>query len=176
MIIHNIRLIYYLQGIFIVKRLFVVLSLLLSTSAFSADYERVGDWLVNKEENKLTDKIDYYAMLSAKDQDVSLILRCQNNKTEAYLSMEDYMGSGYGSKVTIRTDKGKPVSQSWGIGEGGTSLFAPKATTFIKSLIGKKSLITGYSPYGKSQLVAEFNIENADIVAKEISSACGWKL
>lgn len=161
---------------FVVKKVFFVLSVLLSSSAFASDYEQIGDWSINKEENKLTDKTDYYAILSAKDQNVSLILRCQNNKTEAYLSMEDYMGSGYGSKVTIRADKGKPVSQSWGIGEGGTSLFAPKATTFIKSLIGKKSLIAGYSPYGKSQLVAEFNIENVDVVAKEISSACGWNL
>lgn len=158
------------------KNYLIIPLLLLSSSTLAADYERLGDWSIKKEENKLTDKTDYFAILSAKDQDVSLILRCQNNSTEAFLSMEDYMGSGYGSKVTIRADKGKPVSQTWGIGEGGTSLFAPKAVTFIKSLTGKSNLITGYSPYGKSQLIAEFNLEKIDTVAKEISSACNWKL
>ncbi|EOX9818868.1 MULTISPECIES: type VI secretion system-associated protein TagO [Providencia] len=150
--------------------------LLLSGSTLAANYEKLGDWLINKEENKLTDKTDYYAMLSADDHDVALFLRCQNNKTEAYLAMEDYMGGGYSSKVALRLDKGKTVHQSWGMGEGGTSLFAPNAVSFIKSLTGKSNLITGYSPYGKSQVIAEFNLDNIDVVAKEISSACNWKL
>lgn len=176
MIIHNIRLIYYSQRILIVKKTIFVLSLILSGSALAADSEQIGDWLISKEENKLTDKTDYYATLPAKDRDVALILRCQNNTTEAYLSMRDYMGGGYSSKVTLRLDKEKPVHQSWGMGESGTSLFAPKAVSFIKSLTGKSNLITGYSPYGKSQVIAEFNLENIDTVAKEISSACNWKL
>lgn len=90
--------------------------LLLSGSTLAANYEKLGDWLINKEENKLTDKTDYYAMLSADDHDVALFLRCQNNKTEAYLAMEDYMGGGYSSKVALRLDKGKTVHQSWGMG------------------------------------------------------------
>ncbi|HEM8199895.1 TPA: hypothetical protein U2M28_003960 [Providencia stuartii] len=158
------------------KKVFLVLSLLLSCSVSAADYEDLGDWSIKKENNKLTDKTDYFAILLAKDKDVALILRCKNNKTDAFLSMEDYMGSNYGSTVTTRIDKGKPISQTWGIGGGGTTLFAPKAVSFIKSLTGKSNLITGYSPYGKSQVIAEFNLDNIDVVAKEISSACGWKL
>ncbi|MFB0770383.1 type VI secretion system-associated protein TagO [Proteus cibi] len=158
------------------KKILLISVLSLSSSVFAADHQKVGDWLVSKEENKLTDKIDYYAILSAKDQDVSLVLRCQNDKTEAYLSMRDYIGSGYNSKVTLRIDKEKPLTQSWGIGEGGTSLFVPKPVSLIKSLVGKKSLISGYSPYGKTQVIAEFDLENIDTIAKEISSACNWKL
>lgn len=48
------------------KKILLISVLSLSSSVFAADYQKVGDWLVSKEENKLTDKIDYYAILSAK--------------------------------------------------------------------------------------------------------------
>ncbi|MDC9588354.1 type VI secretion system-associated protein TagO [Xenorhabdus sp. XENO-10] len=158
------------------KNILVVASLLLSSSVFASNYEKLGDWSVRKEENKLTDQTDYYAILPATDRDVSLVLRCQNNKTEAYLSMKDYMGGGHGSKVTLRLDKGKPIVQTWGMGERGTSLFAPKSLQLIQSLVGKKNMIVGYEPYGKSQTIAEFNIDNIDVIATSISSACNWKM
>lgn len=140
------------------------------------DYRDEGRWMIKKESNKLTDKTDVYAMLMPSSGSGTLFLRCENNKTEAFLSVNDYLGSSYGTSVTTRIDGGKPIKSSWVMGEGGDSAFAPKAVSFIKSINGKKELIIGYSPYGKSQVIAEFDLNGIGKVAGEVSAACGWKL
>ncbi len=158
----------------------VLISILLSTVPLVAvaegDYRDEGNWFIKKETNKLTDKTDVYAMLSPSSGSGTLFLRCANNKTEAFLSVDNYLGSGYGTPITTRIDGGKPIKSSWSMGEGGDAAFAPKSLVFIKSINGKKELIIGYSPYGKSQVIAEFNLNGIDKVASEISVACGWKM
>ncbi|MEB7910347.1 type VI secretion protein, partial [Escherichia coli] len=67
------------------------------------------------------------------DRATSLVLRCSDNKTDAYLSFNDYMGSD-NPRITVRLDGGKPVKSVWGGGEGGDSAFAPQPIQFIKTL------------------------------------------
>lgn len=158
----------------------VIVGALLGIVSVSAvadgDYRDEGQWMIKKESNKLTDKTDVYAMLRPSSGSGTLFLRCENNKTEAFLSVNEYLGSSYGTTVTTRIDGGKPIKSSWVMGEGGDSAFSPKSLSFIKSINGKKELIIGYSPYGKSQVIAEFDLNGINDVASEVSAACGWKL
>ena len=59
-------------------------------------------------------------------------LRCSDNKTDAYLSFNDYMGSD-NPRITVRLDGGKPVKSVWEVG-GGDSAFAPQTNTIYKDL------------------------------------------
>ncbi|OBU04741.1 hypothetical protein [Morganella psychrotolerans] len=145
-------------------------------AAADGAYRDEGEWMIKINTNKLTDKADVYGMLHSSSGGGTLFIRCENNKTEAFLSIDDYLGSGYNTGVTTRIDGGKPIKSSWTMGEGGDAAFAPKAVSFIKSINGKKGLIIGYSPYGKSQVIAEFDLNGIDKVAGEVSAACGWKL
>ncbi|WP_323115929.1 hypothetical protein [Klebsiella variicola] len=159
----------------------VLIAAVLTTAPFLAigddsGVAKEGKWLMSKEENKLTDKVDIYGMLSASKGRGSLIIRCKNNTTDAYFSIDSYLGSDDSTAITTRIDGAKPVKSSWVMGEGGDAAFPPKALSFIKSLHGKKELIVGYRPYGKSQLISEFDLSGIDNVIDGVSAACGWKM
>ncbi|PHM67154.1 hypothetical protein Xsto_00433 [Xenorhabdus stockiae] len=55
----------------------------LSFNVMASDMPKLGKWDITKEVNKLTDKIDYFAVLSSENGEEALVLRCENNTTEA---------------------------------------------------------------------------------------------
>ncbi len=142
----------------------------------------VGSWYVKKKENKMTDSKDFIAVTSTKDiytkqgieRDTSLVLRCMENETSAYLSMNDYLGNE-APRITIRFDDGKPKKNSWKAAEGGDAAFSPNPVSFIKELSKHKKLIAGFEPYGSTMQIVEFDLSGIDKVADEIASSCKWK-
>ncbi|MDE9467258.1 hypothetical protein KKJ26_18360, partial [Xenorhabdus bovienii] len=106
----------------------------------------------------------------------SLVLRCGNNTTEAYLATDEYLGGGDYTKVTFRIDKQNAITENWVMGGSNDTAFAPIPVKFIKKIYGKQNIIIGYKPYGKTQIIAEFKINHINEVAKKVSEACGWKL
>ena len=139
-------------------------------------------WQVKKEENKMTDNTDVVAINRSPDvymrqgieRSTSMVIRCKENKTEAYLSVSEYMGSD-DPVVTVRLDGGKPQKRTWSGAEGGQAAFSPKSVTFIKEMSSHKKMIVGFEPYGSTMQVVEFDLTGIDSVAKEIASACKWK-
>ncbi|MBI6548620.1 type VI secretion system-associated protein TagO [Xenorhabdus lircayensis] len=158
------------------KKLLLALACLLPLTSTASEYQDIGKWFITKEVNKLTDKVDYFAVLSPEGGEGALVLRCKDNITEAYLATDEYLGSEDYTKVTFRIDKKNVVTEYWVMGGGGDSAFAPSSVKFIKKIYDKQNVIFGYKPYGKTQIVAEFKIDHINEVAKEISKACGWKL
>ncbi|WP_252496648.1 type VI secretion system-associated protein TagO [Escherichia coli] len=130
----------------------------------------------------MTDQTDFVALnlspdsynKAGTDRATSLVLRCSDNKTDAYLSFNDYMGSD-NPRITVRLDGGKPVKSAWGGGEGGDSAFAPQPIQFIKTLAKHKKAIFGFEPYGSTMQVVEFDLSEIDKVVEKISQSCNWK-
>ncbi|MBD2799508.1 hypothetical protein ID854_03280 [Xenorhabdus sp. M] len=145
-------------------------------TSVASEYQKLGKWLITKDVNKLTDKVDYFAVLSPEDGEGALVLRCVNNTTEAYLATDEYLGNGDYTKVTFRIDKKNLITENWVMGGGNDSAFAPSPVKFIKRIYGKQNVIFGYKPYGKTQIIAEFKTDHINEIAKEISEACNWKL
>ncbi|MBD2826696.1 hypothetical protein [Xenorhabdus szentirmaii] len=158
------------------KKLLLALACLLPLASTASEHQKLGKWLISKDINKLTDKVDYFAVLSPEDGEGALVLRCKDNTTEAYLATDEYLGSGDYTKVTLRIDKKNVITESWVMGGSSDSAFAPSPVRFIKKIYDKQNVIFGYKPYGKTQIVAEFKIDHINEVAKEISEACNWKL
>lgn len=109
------------------------------------------------------------------ERSTSIVLRCREGKTEAYLSVDEYMGID-DPLITIRFDGGKPQKRRWSAAEGGEAAFSPKAISFIKDISSHKKMILGFEPYGSTMQVVEFDLTGADSIAKEISSSCKWKM
>lgn len=159
--------------------LFAVLMPLVSNGA---EYVAEGAWQVKKEENKMTDKTDVVAINRSPDvytrqgieRSTSIVIRCKENKTEAYLSVSEYMGSD-DPVVTVRLDGGKPQKRTWSGAEGGEAAFNTKPVSFIKEISSHKKMIVGFEPYGSTMQVVEFDLAGIDSIAKEISNACKWK-
>lgn len=148
-----------------------------------AEYVTEGSWQVKKEENKMTDMTDVVAINRSPDiymrqgieRSTAIVLRCREGKTEAYLSVDEYMGID-DPLITIRFDGGKPQKRRWSAAEGGEAAFSPKAISFIKDISSHKKMILGFEPYGSTMQVVEFDLTGADSIAKEISSSCKWKM
>ncbi len=148
----------------------------------SADLESVGAWSTKTETNKMTDETDYVALNTSSDKyskdgssrDTTLVLRCSSNKTEAFLSFDDFMGSR-DPAITMRLDGGKPTKKTWGGGEGGDAAFAPQSIQFIKELSKHKKAIFGFEPYGTTMQIVEFDLTGIDKVVEKLASSCKWK-
>lgn len=139
------------------KYLFVAL-MAVSFSIMAEDgLQQEGGWYFKSQNNKMTDSTDVVAINSSKDtytkqgseRNTSLVLRCRENKTDAYISVNDYLGSD-SPQITIRFDGGKPAKSLWKGGEGGDAAFAPNAVSFIKDIASHKKAIIGFEPYGST--------------------------
>lgn len=152
-------------------------------ASYGAEFVTEGAWQVKKEENKMTDNTDVVAINRSSDvymrqgieRSTSLVVRCKENKTEAYLSVSEYMGSD-DPVVTIRLDGGKPQKRTWSGAEGGEAAFSSKPVAFIKEIASHKKMIVGFEPYGSTMQVVEFDLTGMDTIAKEIANACKWKI
>ena len=190
LIIHIEDLLYYdriipivIRGDMSMKKVILFTLLAVSFSAMSDDgIQKEGNWYFKSKINKMTDSTDVFAINSAKDaytkqgleRNTSLVLRCSENKTDAYISVNDYLGSD-SPTITLRFDGSKPARSLWHAGEGGDAAFAPNAVSFIKELSTHKNLIIGFEPYGSTMQAIEFDLSGADAMAKKISEACNWK-
>lgn len=165
------------------KKAITLILIALSFGASAEEMQNEGSWYYKKDVNKMTDATDVVAITSTKDiyskkgieRRTSLVMRCKENTTDAYLSLNDYIGND-DPGITLRFDDGKPEKRTWSGGEGGDSAFAPNAVSFIKELTKHKKLIAGFEPYGSTMQIVEFDLTGVDKIAQEISKACNWKL
>lgn len=157
--------------------------LMVSFSSMSADPQMEGAWFYEKSTNKMTDATEMFATTTSRDvytrsgldRNTTLVVRCSENKTEAYLSTDDYLGSRE-PFVTIRFDDEKPRRQQWVSAEGGNAAFAPNAISLIRKIGSHKKLIAGFEPYGSTMQVVEFDLSGSGKIAGMIADSCGWKI
>ncbi|HCR4011190.1 type VI secretion system-associated protein TagO [Citrobacter werkmanii] len=164
------------------KRVILLLSALtFYGGAANADLVRQGSWVTDSKVNKMTDETDFIAINTSPDtyiksgsqRDTSLVLRCNSNKTEVFLSFHDFMGST-DPAITIRLDGGKPVKRTWGGGEGEDSAFSPNPVQLVKELSKHKKAIFGFEPYGSTMQVVEFDLTGMDKILDKLSESCNW--
>ncbi|MBI6548341.1 type VI secretion system-associated protein TagO [Xenorhabdus lircayensis] len=103
-----------------------------------------------------------------------LVLRCQNNKTEVYITWGAYLGID-SAKITIRIDKEKAISKWWNISTDNKSSFHPGGNIkFIKSLLDKNTLFVQATPYGENTISTTFNITGLSDQITPLRKSCGW--
>jgi hypothetical protein len=104
-----------------------------------------------------------------------LILRCEDQTTEAAFSTQ-YNYLGYRSvDVELRINDQTPTKEIWNASINGRAAFAPNAVTFIQSLPdnGKLSIKTTRSNDGKIK-EGSFNLGTVSEVRNKIAKACDW--
>lgn len=107
----------------------------------------------------------------------SLIVRCQEGKTEAYIATGLAATVEYDTDrhtVRLRFDDGKPTTQHWDESTDHEALFAPNAIQFARELVGSKTLTFQFTPFDASPAVARFNLEGLAPYLQKAASACGW--
>jgi type VI secretion system protein VasI len=141
-----------------------------------------GKWVVSESTSPIDDSVTVTMMLDASDTILNpygqftrptLILRCSENKTNAFINWNMFLGTDT-IRVLNRIDKQKAKTRSWYISTDNKAIFAPKDIAFIKSLFGHEKLLQQLTPYSESPKTASFKIGGLQEAIKPLRKACRW--
>lgn len=147
-----------------------------SSSESKAD-TTISSWIVSNDKSPIDDSPSVTMMKLAEDGgSQTLILRCKENTTEAYISTSDFMGiMGSGTnKMLVRFDDKKAVKQSIGMSTDGKALFFKTTIKNIKKMMEAKKMVIRYYPYGGGAKTATFNLGNLKEEVAPLRDACHW--
>lgn len=139
-----------------------------------------GLWNTKTNTDPLTDSSIYLAFLTAEKgegrfgEPITLMVRCQNNTTEAYINWNTFLGSDDIS-VTSRIDKNTAKTSTWSISTDHKASFMPNAATTLKGFYGATSYVANLTPYSESPITAIFNISGAEEALSDVNKGCNWK-
>ncbi len=150
------------------------------TSKKDKDYlnNNKGKWSVSSETNPVDDTETVKITLDADSgtnrfgNRVHLIARCQSNKTDLYISWNDYLGSE--SSVLTRIGNNKSVTSLWGLSTDSQATFHSNPIQFIKDMINDDKLIAQVTPYSESPVKVTFDIAGLPAAIKPLREACKW--
>lgn len=109
----------------------------------------------------------------------SLIVRCQERKTEAYIVTGTAANVEYDTDnhtVRLRFDDSEPVTQHWSASTDDKALFSPNAIEFAKMLVGSKSLAFEFTPLNANPAIIHFRLEGLAPYLQKAAAACGWQM
>jgi type VI secretion system protein VasI len=139
-----------------------------------------GKWQVSVKTNPLDDTTTVVLGLyagsgtSARGGRVLLILRCKSNKTEAYISWDDYLGSE--ARATWRIGAEDARTSKWGLSTDKEATFYPyDAIAFIRQLLNADRLVAQVTPYSEDPVTAVFDLTGLTNAIRPLQNACGWQ-
>lgn len=149
-----------------------------------------GKWKITSKVNPLDDSKTYVALLREEEnrsgfmnKTVSLILRCQSDKTEVYINWGDYLGDDGTSvytdykNVIERIGTEKAQTRKWGVSTDKKATFAPTNSDIdlITKLDKSNRYVVQTTPYGENPKTATFDLSGIESVANNLSETCNWK-
>ena len=112
-----------------------------------------------------------------------LIVRCQDNKTDALITWNNYLDGNSGGHddarhlITIRIGEGDPKQIRAGVSTDNEATFIPSPiSTLLRPMVGESTLAARTTPYNESPQTAIFDITGADEALAPIAEACNWTL
>lgn len=152
--------------------------------AAAENYEdAAGDWMIKREVSALDDSKSVYLFLDATEpisgggrEPATLILRCVENETDAFISWGAFLGSDDPVSVTTRIDKAPASTASWVGSTSNNTTFAPNPINFIKSILTAQTLFVRVDTYSDGKVDGLFRLAGLDQIVLELAEACHWKL
>jgi type VI secretion system protein VasI len=137
-----------------------------------------GKWRTEKSTNVLDDSTTVVLLLTA-DQGASkfgdkitLVARCQSNKTETYIRWGEYIAEA--PSVVTRVDSGNALPRYWDVSADNKSTFHRNPIDFLKSLLGSERLVAQMAPYNENPRTAVFDTKGLDAAIYPLRVACSW--
>ena len=171
-----------------VKRLecFDSLSNRLGVASPKTSTTTVSKWRVNKETSRIDDSSNVIISLDAdssisgwprKTNTPSLILRCKERKTEAYIvtGMSPQVEYGTdGATVTIRFDKEKATKYQTSKSTDGEALFFGQSVGLIKKMLQHTTMLFEFVPFNSSPAMTTFDLRGLAEAVKPLKDTCKW--
>lgn len=110
----------------------------------------------------------------------SLIVRCQEHKTEVYIQtgfpLTSELGRFRRHTIRLRFDDRPAGKELWSESTDNEAIFAPSSVALARRIAKTKRLRVELTPFNSSPQTIEFAVEGFQDSAKELGKACGWKL
>jgi hypothetical protein len=140
-----------------------------SGHAKPAETVTTATWTVDEKTNAMDNTKK--TLLSLRSQDevegymgshaAYLIIKCENGKSDAYVSVGTQIQHEYGSEsygVRLKFDDSNPVKQHWIGSTDGTALFSPSPRQFVQELEDAKVFLFEFTPFEKTATTVRFNV------------------
>jgi len=146
----------------------------------------VSKWDISKDMSRIDDSTTIVLSLDAesaisgwpgKTNRPSLILRCKQKQTEAYIvtGMPPQVEYGSdGATVTTRLDKDRAIKLRMSKSTDGEALFFGQSVGFIKSMLRKSTLLFDFTPFNSSPVMTTFDLRGIDEAIKPLRETCKW--
>ena len=136
-----------------------------------------GNWQVSEGTSASDDTPILTAALEAIGGKAALILRCQHNRTEVYVTVQSYVGAAQPLPVTYSINDGPATETRWLPAQEGNALFVPTSTAamdFVHALPDQGTLsMTVYDFIGRGQQF-QYNLGPTTELRDKMAVACHW--
>jgi type VI secretion system protein VasI len=142
---------------------------------------RAPEWNIRESRNPIDDSPTVALSLDASSPastalrpSPSLIIRCQSNRTDAYIDWNEYLASE-DVEVTTRIGRNPASTRSWSVSTNSRASFVPgNVVTFVNELMTADTLVARTTPYGESPITATFVTSGLAEKITPLRQACGW--
>ncbi len=137
-----------------------------------------GQWLVKTEINPVDDSNTVTLYLEAEsgkgilDDTVSLIVRCQSNKTDLHINWHSYLGNE--ARVLTRIGDATAQTSLWDISPDKEGSFRKAPIGFLKEMMKASRLVAQITPYNENPITAVFNTTGLSSAIKPLRETCSW--
>jgi len=171
-----------------VKRLecFDSLSKRLGVASPKTSTTTISKWQVTKETSRIDDSSNVTIRVAAdssisgwprKTVTPSLVFRCKERKTEAYIvtGMSPQVEYGTdGATVTLRFDKEKATKYQTSKSTDGEALFFGQSVGLIKKMVQHTTLLFEFVPFNSSPAITTFDLRGLADALKPLRETCKW--
>jgi len=146
-----------------------------------ANVAGAGEWRLSTEQNPLDDTRTVILSLTATSgqsrmgDPISLIIRCQSGRINAFIIWSSYLGLEKTS-VTTRLGTGETKTQQWSLSTDNQATFYPgNVAAFLDQLLSSDRLVAQTTPYSESPITAVFQLAGLSNAVKPLREVCPSK-
>ena len=148
-----------------------------ATPPVDASHFAQGSWVVSLGKSPSDETPQLVAALEALGGKGALVLRCQQGRTDAYVTLQAYVGAAQPLPVAYTINNGQEIATRWLPAKDGNALFVPTqalAIEFIRLLPPEATLaLTIHDFVGRGELL-QFNLGPISELRDKMAEACGW--
>ena len=111
-----------------------------------------------------------------KNYSPTLIIRCQENKTDMYMNTESqfHRSSLDSVKAKIRLDDEKSKTYRFSVSTDNMSIFFRKPIGHLKKMFSSQEMKIGWTPFNANPVIAKFDIRGLKDLIKPLRKTCNW--
>jgi hypothetical protein len=109
-----------------------------------------------------------------------MAVRCNENKTEAFITVGkiiDYTYNSYGNNYAtaiVRYGDDKAQNVKFNVSSSKTTYFFQKPIDSVKKMLSYDKLVFQYSTYSSGTYTVVFDIKDLEDNLKSLRKSCGW--